>query len=1201
MSQTDIGKLFKSLRTSKDATGKDKIDLYKKLITLLKNKDTASVSFVVNNLEQFLDMFIKDMEIESLIVSAFTSLGYLANEYTSSFTRAQVSLFFETAFNKLEKEKRTCALALWVLGVQKLLNLECHSKDRAQTITRFFDCIKFGLNNPFQSTSVTAESLNALRNMISLYSIFSAQDVASRIEDWIPDVIFKFALGKDTSAKALQYTQVILDSSVMEEVISKHWRTIVQTKKSMASKFHNFLLNEKLYITLAERIETCNTNESSLLPIKVWGYCSLFLQELIYKDKLHTHVLQMMEKPISSKHENIRVQALKSWRLMCMCVTLHDTVFKVGSGRLTCMMRPILACLDDAHHSNNSPVRNSCYEAWKCMIENAQRADAVSTCSEILIVPIMSRLANESVVEVREKFLSFVWDVLFPKFTIEAQPLTDSQKTKQSKWLFESYDQIIKPFIESKVTNENHIEQYISFVVSCFEVNHTASQSLLEKIPLEVLIKNNAFKMIPHQILTSTKNGEGTLFCDILSKCQNEAVQYIVESINSYGKNEENTLIASSKESKSFLDILTNNKLEACHRIKCWKAICEQFDMELRMLMEKSKLDDCKKIIKMEKCEEKTSLSNKPSEPKCSGAILSTLFFCIKVPDHALLTTECTDLWLKLLRSLESYRKLINSPPVKYPTKQQKSDFSSGTSFADYMCCELIDTIQLNKAIRCELKNSSNHADDEAWLSCCLVLCDLLMGACCDHLALFNCVIDFLSNLTGCERSACEIGIKNIVKNSCKKYTKNTKQGTSICEKMISCDWLFSNTFNVWSDCLSCLQKCILTASDANATMQDLEPCLLYGLSHVHIRDETILFWNDHLSKHILSYSASNTVVYPQKLKKRFEELKESGVELVLPSFSPPPTKFVAPTVTKKNKIKLDKNPKKRSREDQEEDNEEYVKIEETKVDNSLMTPQQRERMREKKKQKISYVEMNPSLQHVSLSPSLNNDEQHDQLEKLNILVDDHCSTPVNQKDDMDDLFGNLSTGCTPSATNKSLEASPSLLGVCNTSAVDSDDETDANKVLPRNIFSQDNNNADSSDMADQTDLLGIGVTPIKKVQNELYITVNETTRLDADEEDLKKMIIQLEDGNMLKLSKEDQENSANDGAAINQKNNNGFVVPETPRVPRKEVIQDDLIKLCEAALKQSNNHMDKESLLKAQLMAVQILTNITNQINKLV
>jgi hypothetical protein len=78
----------------------------------------------------------------------------------ASFKRTQISQFFDVTLNKLENNKRTCALSVWALGVQRVLNQEVFQLERDDTVVRMMDGIKFALNNPYKSATTTQEALN---------------------------------------------------------------------------------------------------------------------------------------------------------------------------------------------------------------------------------------------------------------------------------------------------------------------------------------------------------------------------------------------------------------------------------------------------------------------------------------------------------------------------------------------------------------------------------------------------------------------------------------------------------------------------------------------------------------------------------------------------------------------------------------------------------------------------------------------------------------------------------------------------------------------------------------------------------------------------------------------------------------------------------------------------------------------------------
>jgi hypothetical protein len=98
-------------------------------------------------------------------VKAFTCIGYLAHDekIASAFKRTQAAQFFDVILNKVENSKRACALSVWAIGVQRLLNQETFNAERDDTVIRMIEGIRFALNNPYKSTTTTQEALNVCR------------------------------------------------------------------------------------------------------------------------------------------------------------------------------------------------------------------------------------------------------------------------------------------------------------------------------------------------------------------------------------------------------------------------------------------------------------------------------------------------------------------------------------------------------------------------------------------------------------------------------------------------------------------------------------------------------------------------------------------------------------------------------------------------------------------------------------------------------------------------------------------------------------------------------------------------------------------------------------------------------------------------------------------------------------------------------
>jgi hypothetical protein len=1014
--------------------------------------------------------------------------------------------------------------------------------------------------------------------------LLTCDDLAIKVENWIPDLIFTFAFGKNE--KMVASVESILDSPCMREMVKYSWNKHKDSKKPLATRFHTELVTNKFSETLATQITACTKQPTgSLLPIKVWGLCALFLQELIYKDSFHNAMLKMMERPITSSNEALRVQALRSWGMLVRNFSAVSTFFESQS-RPKLLMTPLLACLNDEKFTDKVVVRRECFEVWRVLMNAAMDANGTGKVFSLVVQPVLPHIMKEKDDELRNQLVQYLSEALFSvesdRLELSVQMLLGHFDVVVSQVLFENGDRIEEPVKE----------KYLDSIVQVAAKDN--NNDLIEKVCREV-IENGSLPLtpllsVPMTTLSQIKDKEGQpILAKIASSntCSPSQPSQTPwsQTMQTMRGTEESKILLYSQQFEDFVSTVM-----ASGDMTVWRKIAVEITHDLETLYDYN-IGDTKSFIEKHETNQRDngSLSPKIMEPRCAKLIIEVLSHPIKVQqnfdnDGDELTIE---IWTDLARGYGAFHKVINSPPFNYPSKQQRQDVGNTSIWIDKIASEMVETMQFQKAI---IVSSDRNIPDK-WLSLCVSLAGSVLKMASNHDSL-NAVVSLVSAILDiCDAESIYAPCLDAFATWMDTNCKTLKQAKSCVETVMGQSAL---SIKVWHSCLHLLETNINPGCDVNVLLSTLEPILLWGINQERddrIVSDTSSFWNKTVASQLLT---SDSVTYPTELRKRFTEITKDrkDVVLTLPSFNQvkqaPAAKktflnlkkeLVAPQSPTRPSSPVQKKTTKRKR---VEDDGEYVRIEpDEKSDPGPLTDHQLEVLRERKKLRLAISEMNPSLLEVSLSPNVQDDDIH---------------TPnTEKKDDVEDLFNNLSTGCTP--TNKSLSESP---GLSFTHATPNNaPASPPEKETSRSLFDRMDDSDDEMD----------GITPIKPKNSDVsVISINTTTNglddKDEEERDLKQMLDELEAGSVLKLSKEDKEAAMTDGntsppGSILKKKKGTSTPFKTVHFETME--SSTIVELLKSATQEcSNGRLSKDVLLLAQMEAVQLLTAITNSLNKM-
>lgn len=181
-----VGKLA-SNQPLEDGLSRQK--LYSELLDILKqnNEEKSVMHHVGQNLWKCLQIVITDItnceQTNPCLHKAFTILGFLAHHSSicPMFSPTQVKQFFSLIFNKVNSDKRSCALGVWCLGSQQF------SLDHLVPFMRqIFECLNMGIKNPFHSHTAVIETLKSLSYLLNR---IKDEDALKYSEYWLVDLI----------------------------------------------------------------------------------------------------------------------------------------------------------------------------------------------------------------------------------------------------------------------------------------------------------------------------------------------------------------------------------------------------------------------------------------------------------------------------------------------------------------------------------------------------------------------------------------------------------------------------------------------------------------------------------------------------------------------------------------------------------------------------------------------------------------------------------------------------------------------------------------------------------------------------------------------------------------------------------------------------------------------------------------------------
>lgn len=603
----------------------------------------------------------------------------------------------------------------------------------------------------------------------------SAEDIVSKIDNWVADVIFNFAFCDNS--KSLQTAEIILESMKMGDLIQV-WHKHRGTKKSLANRFFQELNINLFADKLSQKIAAINKSPStsSLLPIKIWGLCVLFLQDVIFKDHFHNVMLKMMEKPISSSVESVRIQALEAWKMLVMNFSGVQNFFE-SQGRPKLLMMPILACLSDEKLLSKINVRRTCFEVWQLLVDTARDENSVPKVFTIVIGPVLQHVSQERDQELKNDLLQYLSNVLFHS--------GEENIEKSLQLLRDNFDILVNRFLV--MLNQNNCSTYAK---ALFKVVYR-DESLISKLYCSVaeiadkhlrdMLLLLMVQIVPAATLFSLRDNEGqsVLIRTVISASE---MFYDIwsEVVKQFRKDSDRGIIVFSRP--FMIDLVGSLLNDATTKI--WSALVTEMDHDLTELGSKSSGDLRSLIEKHESRAKDGILSCKIAEPQFSKVLIDILMFPLRA-DRADAKDDVLSSWINLFKSYCSYLRLINSPPFNYPSKQQRQDIASNSAWIDKISTEIIDTIQLQKAIIISNLEARSKESREEWTKVYVSIANAVVWTCTHDslnivIRLIDSVVDICFDNSSVLESCSEVIIE-WAKSNC----NNLKQSKSFVERII--------------------------------------------------------------------------------------------------------------------------------------------------------------------------------------------------------------------------------------------------------------------------------------------------------------------------------------------------------------------------------------------------------------------------------
>ncbi|KAL9656090.1 hypothetical protein ABK040_007708 [Willaertia magna] len=360
MSEKTERQLIQNLLSELDSDNKTPKH-FQELLSVLKKNSKPINQFVVENFWKFLKVVETEMEQNEINPSAFTCYGFLSHHevFCKHFTSTQMESFFTCVLKHINVSKKSLALSVWCLGVQRFSLNETNQNPIRKFSSKIFDAIHYAINNPFQSVTTICEALNTLLVMIGQLQEVSIQ----YFNIWIVDVIDCLLHEQKNICLA---ADKIMDHYIVKNSLSQNptdkykisENDLKETSKKLAEISTNLL--QKLQKSFQSK-----DNDIQLISIKAWGFIVYLLQKKIMNETITNPFLDLIRTKLKTNKENKEVDN----KLVCDAIEhawtflinnfIMDKKFHTSKGKFTLVVKPLIL-----HLSNNTDkkLREICFK-----------------------------------------------------------------------------------------------------------------------------------------------------------------------------------------------------------------------------------------------------------------------------------------------------------------------------------------------------------------------------------------------------------------------------------------------------------------------------------------------------------------------------------------------------------------------------------------------------------------------------------------------------------------------------------------------------------------------------------------------------------------------------------------------------------------------------------------------------------------------